>query len=287
MWINEAIVQSVSNDLTADTDEKPQRDLRFTIDGNLPPWARRTNPIVRRHLGQFWRVMPLQASPYIKWYLIQAAVVFLTIPFDFLFMFILPLTLISLGVLPFALIYYGRTLYDLANDSSQAMVAEIENATMPILRMTMIDTREILLSKAAGALWRQSDPLAILLSVATFAQLPTIMLLYVNAYPLEEHGILAQVLVSVVFGVSIIRLPLEMFMVTAIGQYIGLTTRGKGTAAASTLSLVIFYFALLNAPRLVTLSLPVDIVVNMILPIVLPIIIAFYTVRMTRFEIED
>lgn len=280
-------MQSVSNDLTGDTKGKSKTKEFYTIDGNLPPWARRTNPIVRRHLGQFWRVMPLQVRPYVQWYLIQAVVVLLTIPFDFLFMLILPLTLISLAIIPFALLFYGRTLYDLANDSSQAMVAEIENATMPILRMTMLDTREILLSKAAGSLWRQSDPLSLLLTVATFTQLPTIMLLYVNAYSVDDYGILAQVMVLIVFAVSIIRLPLEMFMVTSLGQYIGLTTRGRGTAAASTLSLVIFYFVLLNVPRMFTVAPVVDIVLNIVLPLMLPIIIAFYVIKLTRKEIEN
>lgn len=260
---------------------------RAYIDSNLPPWARRSNPIVRRHLGSFWRVIPPQIEPIIQWYLIQSAVVLLTVPLQLLFTLLLPLVLISLTVLPITLVYYGRTLYDLASDASRSMVSEVEDHTLQLLMATPMSPREILLSKIAGAMWRQSDPMAILLSVATFTQMPALTLIYINAWPMKDYGILPQILVVIVFAASIIRIPLEMFMISAIGQYIGATTPGRGTAAATTLACVVFYFALLNVPRLFALPPLMVILFEGVLPVVMPLLVAWCLLIVTERLIAD
>lgn len=260
---------------------------RAYIDSNLPKWARRSNPIVRRHLGTFWRVIPPQIDPLMQWYLIQCGIVLLTIPFQMLFTFLLPLVLISLAVLPVTLVYYGRTLYDLASDASRTMVEEVENHTLPLLLATPIPRREVLLSKMAGALWRQSDPLSVVLSVVTFTQMPVLTLLYVNNWPMQAYGYLAQFLVIGMFAVSIVRVPLEMFMVAVIGQYIGLTTPGRGTAAAAAVGCVVFYFVLINVPRLFPLAPLMTVIVEGVLPVLLPVIVAALLLRASERTITE
>jgi hypothetical protein len=258
---------------------------RNYIDANLPAWARRSNPIVKRQLGYFWRVIPPQLEPLAQWYVIQSGLVLLTIVLPLLYTLLLPLVLISLSILPFALAYYGRALYDLAADSSRAMVSEVEDNTLTLLMATPMSVREILLSKIAASLWRQSDPLSILLTIVAYTQMPALTLLYVNAFPVEQYGVLPQFMVVLVFAASIARLPLEMFMVATMGQYIGATTPGRGTAAATTLGAVVFYFALLNAPRLFPLPPGLVILVEGVLPVLLPALVIAALLALTEREL--
>ncbi len=264
---------------------KVRLEQGYVIDVNLPHWARRSHPIVQRHLGRLWRVMPPQIDSLMQYYLLQAGVVLLSIPIPFLLTLLLPLTLLSLFVLPTALFYYGRALYQLASDASESMVMELENHTMPLLRVSPMSTREILRAKLAASLWRQSDPLGIVLFIAATTQLPFLILVNMNAY--ETQGVFMQAMVLAGLASSILRLPLEMAMVAAMGQYIGVTTRGKGTAAASTLTLMLFYFALINAPRLAALSAMMDLLVNVVLPVSAPLLLAVAFLKLTEREVEQ
>jgi hypothetical protein len=256
------------------------------IDTQFPAWARRSHPIVRRHLGRYWRVMTPQAEPILQWYGIQSAIVLLTYPLPFLFTIILPVVIVSVGLLPFAFYYYVQTLYALASDATQSMVREIEGSTLNLLLATPYSAREVLLSKLAGAMWRQSEPLSLLLSITSMTQMPTLVLLYLNQLPSEDFGILSQVVTVIVFGVAIARIPLEMAMTAAIGSYVGVTTRGRSTAVITTLTLLVFYFVLINLPRLMPLGILGHIVVDGVLPIVMPLIIIFVMLALTERAIH-
>lgn len=260
-------------------------DKDFQVDANLPPWARRTNPIVRQHLGRYWRVMPPQIEPLFQWYLVQVVIVLLSIPAEFVFIFISPMALLSLAVFPVMIVYYGRTLYDLASDSSRAMVQEIENHTMPLLLTTPMSLREVLLSKISGAMWRQSDPISLVMATAAYTQLPTLLLFYINMFPSDEYGIAAQILILAGLASSIVRIPLEVFMVSVMGQFIGSNTPGRGTAAASTLGMVIFYFIFVNLPRFLPLGVALRFFFDVILPLILPVLIAWVLLRLTENDI--
>jgi hypothetical protein len=256
------------------------------IDLQFPPWARRTHPIVRRHLGRYWRVMTPQVEPVMQWYLIQSAIVLLTYPVPFLFTIILPVVIVSVGLLPFAFYYYAQTLYALASDATQSMVREIEGSTLNLLLATPYTTREVLLSKLAGAMWRQSEPLSLLLSAISMTQMPTLVLIYLNQLPSEEYGILSQVVTIMAFGVAIARIPLEMAMTAAISSYVGVTTRGRSAAVITTLTLLIFYFVLINLPRMMPLGIVGHIIVDGVLPLAIPFGIISLMLTMTERAIR-
>jgi hypothetical protein len=262
-----------------------QRD--FEVDRNLPPWARRTHPVVRRHLGTFWRVMPLQPDIMLRWYLLLSLGVLSTLLVPFMYTVVLPLCLIGLALLPFGLVYYARTLYELANDASRSMVREIEGKTLDLLLTSPMSAREVLLSKIAATMWRQSDPMTTLLQLVLFSQLPTHMLIYINAYPPTEYPIIMQVLAVAVFGASLIRIPLEIFMVSSIGHFVGTTTRGRSTAAASTLVVVVVYFISINMFRLAPLPPLADLMVNAVLPVVMPLVIGLGFMALTLRQFHD
>ena len=254
----------------------------YEIDTQFPPWARRSHPIVRRHLGRYWRVMTPQIEPVLQWYLIQSGIVLLTYPIPFLFTLILPVVIVSVGLLPFAFYYYAQTLYALATDAAQSMVKEVEGATLNLLLATPFSHREILMSKMAGAMWRQSEPLSLLLSVIAMTQMPTLVLVYLNQIPTEEYGILSQIVTIIAFGVAIARIPLEMAMTASIGTYIGVTTRGRSAAIITTLTLLLFYFVLINVPRLMPLGVLGHLLVNGLLPLVMPLVIIALMLTVTE-----
>lgn len=247
----------------------------YLLDSSLPSWARRRHPIVKRHLGLYWRIMPPQWEPIVRWFLIESGLVLLTIPAPFLFTILLPLVLVSMAVLPGALFYYGRMLYDLAGDTSRQMVAEIENHTLGLLLATPVPRREILLAKMAGSLWKQSEPFGLLMAFASMSQVPSLFLLYANLYPPADWGVAPQLLTVGAFAGSLIRIPLEMIMTAALGLYIGTVTRGKGAAAASTIGSVGFYFLLVNIVRLIPMGPGMRFVVDALLPCVTAPLAAF------------
>lgn len=260
---------------------------RYEIDANFPPWARRSHPIVRRHLGAYWRVMTPQVEPVAYWYLVQTAFIFLTIPMPFLFTVILPMVIVSGALLPVGLVYYCQSLYNLAADASRSMVSEIENSTMPLLMATPYTVRELLLCKIAGSLWRQSETFTLILSLAAYSQMPTIVLMYLNRFPPDEYGMLAQLFMAVVFATSILRLPLEIFMAASIGHWIGSTTSGRNTAAASTMLILLFYFILINLPRLLVLSPVAQLFIDAILPLIAPVVISVGLLWLTERELMN
>lgn len=245
----------------------------YDIDTQFPPWARRSHPIVRRHLGRYWRVMTPQIEPVLQWYGIQAVLVLLTYPLPFLFTIILPVVIVSVGILPFAFYYYVQTLYALATDAAQSMVKEVEGATLNLLLATPFSHREVLISKMAGAMWRQSEELSLLTTGIAITQMPTMVLLYLNQLPSEQYGMMSQIVTVIVFGVAIVRIPLEMAMTASIGTYIGVTTRGRSTAVITTLTILIFYFVLINAPRMIPMGVLGHLLVDAVLPLVMPLAI--------------
>jgi hypothetical protein len=258
----------------------------YQLDSSLPQWARRRHPIVRRHLGLYWRIMPPQWEPIIKWFLIESVVVLLTVPIPFLFTILLPMVLVSMAVLPGALVYYGRMLYDLAGDASRQMVAEIENHTLGLLLVTPVPRRQVLLAKMAGSLWKQSEPFSLLMGFASISQLPSMFLLYANLYPPNDFGATPQLLTVAAFAGSLIRIPLEMFMTAALGLYIGTVTRGKGAAAASTIGVVGFYFLLVNVIRLIPMGPWMRLFIDAIFPCLTAIIGAVVLLWMTERELR-
>jgi hypothetical protein len=245
---------------------------RYELDSQLPAWARRSHPIVRRHLGMYWRVMSPQVEPIAQWYLTQALLIVFTYPVPFLLTIILPIVIISGVLLPAGLAFYARIVSDIGVDASRSMVGEIENATLPLLVATPYPVRDILLAKVAGTLWRQSENISLLMNIVAMSQMPTLVLVYLNRFPPEQYGIVSQLFMVVVFASAIIRIPLELFLTACVANAVGTMTTGRSAAAATTLVIMGFYFVLINMPRLFTLSVLPQLAVDALLPLVAPLI---------------
>lgn len=124
---------------------------------SLPAWAKSSNPIVRRHLGLYWRTLPPEVGPLLGWNLGWGGAFISVGLWPALQDMLLILLILSLIALPLALLGYGHILLTIARDSAQAMHSEIRNKTLPLLVASPISSRHILLGKIAAACWRRMD----------------------------------------------------------------------------------------------------------------------------------
>ncbi|MEQ8677077.1 MAG: hypothetical protein RLP44_14525 [Aggregatilineales bacterium] len=266
------------------------RDTLFSkptiLDDNLPSWARRSNPIIRRQLGVFWRVFTPELDTIARLLTIQVAVILSTIYFPALLTPILMLTLASFMLLPVAFYMYAQLIINVINDSVTVITKEFSNDTLTLLRVTPISLREIVLSKVAASFWRRMEPLDNVLSMALYLGTPLLVLVQILSFPPDEYPVTSQLMIVATLIVSIVRLPLEMFMVAMLGTVIGTATRVRTPAIIATGVIVFFYFLLINLPRLLELSLPLQILVDIILPIAVPLVLIWLSLRGTLYLLQ-
>ena len=129
---------------------------------SLPYWARATNPIVRRHLGLYWRTLPPEFQPifYICGFWVTALLV--GIIFPFVTDLATTLIVVSVLVIPVGIIFYLRALFSIAANSAAVMADEIRNNTMQLLMSTPMSLEQIFLGKVASAIWRKMDDLVLI-----------------------------------------------------------------------------------------------------------------------------
>lgn len=244
------------------------------IDSDLPRWARRNNPIVRRQLGLHWKTLPLELLSWLKLLAVQIFIILLAVPFPILYSLVMPIVTVSIIAIPAALATYAKIMLDIASQSSAAVVAERENFTLPLLLATPYSARQILFSKMAASLWRHLDSLALVLMAHVLVGLPIVVMQFTTFYPSsEENPWLTALGVSATLLVCFIRLLLEPVMIGSLGVFVGTLTGPRVVATISTASLGTAYFILINLPRLFTLPWQTRLIVELVLPLVLPLII--------------
>ena len=219
-------------------------DDRSPMD-SLPYWARATNPIVRRHLGLYWRTLPPEFQPifYITGIWIAMLVIGIFLPFvtDFATMLIV----VSVLIIPLGIIFYVRSLFSIAVNSAVAMSDEVRNKTMPLLMSTPMSLDQILLGKVAAAIWRKMDDLILIVQAAAIFGPPLIIMHYAGLFPLRDSGIISYALIIGMTIISLIRLVLEPLMIGMIGVSIGAFVPYRSTAMTSAVAVVGFYLLLM------------------------------------------
>lgn len=244
-------------------------------DRNLPVWARRSNPIIRRQLGSYWRTILPEASFLKKAFLVQALYILLTLPFPFLIDFTLPAITAAILLFPVALGVYGHVLVTLAGSAARAMSDEYEKGTLTLLRATPYPLGEILGSKVAASLWRQVEDLSLLLTTAALLSMPLLISQYAALWPLTTEPLLSRGAIILGLAVSLVRLALEPLMVSMLGVFMGAALRGRSQAVLSTLAVAGFYFLLINLAHMVPMSAAVRLIVDFVVPIALPLLITW------------
>jgi|GEM_PF-706062 len=210
----------------------------------LPYWARATNPIVRRHLGLYWRTLPPEIEPIL--YITGGWIVLLLLGIIAPFVTDLATTVIvvSILVVPLAMMFYLRSLFSIAANSAAAMSDEIRNKTMPLLMSTPMSVDQIFLGKVAAAIWRKMDDLILIVQAAAIFGPPLIIMHYAGIFTLRDGGPITYILVVAFTIISLIRLVIEPIMFGMIGVAIGAFVPFRSTAMTSAVAMVAFYFLL-------------------------------------------
>ncbi len=194
-------------------------------------WMNSRNPIVRRHLGLYWRTLPPELRPLwgwgLGWALAFGTLIFLPNLQDSL----LILLIVSLLVMPIVLIGYGYCLFGIATYSAQMSHSEFHNNTLPLLVVTPMSLIQVFFGKIAAALWRQMDDLYLVAYAIMAVSPPALFAIYNEVW----HGAEGQMpsLIVITLGslfISAVRMVLEPIMVGAVGVACGALLPSRSSA---------------------------------------------------------
>jgi hypothetical protein len=264
----------------------PAKYQTIELDSRLPRWARRSNPIIRRQLGLYWKTILPEISGLAKIVLVQVVLVLLTLVWPFLFDLALPTITAALLLFPIAVFLYGQILASIGFTAALSIVDELRNGTFDLVRATPLRLESILASKIAAAIWRQVENLSLLILAVSLLSMPLLISQYATMFPLDHYPYLSRVAMILGLVVSLVRLMIEPFMVGAIGLLAGTVFPLRSTAIITTGFLGGFYFFLLNLARLMPMPWPLRFVLDFALPIALPLVITWLSLRVTEYLIS-
>ncbi len=270
----------------------------------LPFWTRSTNPIVRRHLGLYWRTLPPEMRLPTLFLAIWSALLMLDGLLANALQFTLIFLIVSLVFLPVTWLGYAHILLTIAVNASDAMQQERRNNTLQLLRATPISLQSILLGKVASACWRRMDDWVLLTTAVALTAAP---LLFMNAAPiwqLSQNPIITAVAVVGLLAVSLLRLMVEPFLVGMVGVFIGTLVPQRNWAISLSVLFSSAYFALFwlisNLPvirgaHLVRVRgagafVPPNVwgilLMDYVLPIVLPLLLIMLLLKASTYLLE-
>ena len=263
-----------------------ERRERFTQDHiNLPYWAKSSNPIVRRHLGLYWRTVPPEIRPIMMVISAWIAIFILASISPALFAIVAPLSVASLLVMPVVLLIYGHVLVTVAVRAADVMQQEMRNNTLLLLRVTPMRPNQIILGKVAASIWKRMEDIALLaMATAIFAP-PVLLTSYSVAISAEEQTILLMALVVIGTIVSVLRIFIEVIWVGTLAVLIGLSVPYRSTTLATSVAISAIYFVLINLVR----QLPGAqdtiagiVLVDFVLPLVVPLVLIALVLWVTK-----
>lgn len=254
----------------------------WELDRNLPRWARRSNPIVRRHLGGFLSAPLPQLDVLLRLYLVQASVVLLSILFPMLLELIALVGLVSFVIMPFIMAMYGWALFTIGRDATTALINERRTGALDTLRATPLTLQSILLSKVAASLWQQAINLETIIMATAIFSLPPITIQHATLYPPELYTVEPRLLTIIGLATAMFRVVLEPLMIGALGILAGTVADLRVTAITWVTVLGVFYFVLINLPRMLILTWSQRLIVESVLPVALPILITLVALAAAR-----
>jgi hypothetical protein len=278
-----------------------QRKFHFTeiedVQERLPYWARSSNPIVRRHLGLYWRTVPPELQPFGSIFLVWVVVMVSGILLPALFGFTMISFLASIMIVPFSLIVYAHILWTISTEASAYMQQEFSNDTFQLLQATPMSLTQIFLGKVSAAIWRRMDDLVMVAQLLVAFSPPILFYIYAQIWPTDEYGIAITPLMSLLATVVVLaRLILEPLMIGVMSVFIGIVVEGKGRATSAAVVLGTFYFVLLNLlsqlpsvrgfetiDTVVKPNFLLVILTDFVLPVALPLILIFGLLKLSTY----
>ena len=260
-------------------------DRATQVDQNLPAWARRGNPIVMRHLGGWYRAELPEVRHLLRLYFAQILLLLISFVAPFVFVIMIPFMTACLFLLPFGFYFYLRMLLSIMADAVATVTEELRGNTLELLRTTPYELYEILLSKAASALWRQMGILSSLLLFVSFVSLPVLAVQVFSEWPLTDYPIVSRLALMSSLTSVLLRLLLEPMMIAILSIALGVSLPHRGIATVWTVSMMAFYYLLVNLPRLLPLSWPLRFAVEYAMPVGLPILLTILFMRYAIYAI--
>lgn len=259
------------------------KEFNPSFDRRLPAWARRSNPIVRRHLGIHWKVLPLESELLIRIVLVQVGLIAASLVIWHILPLLFTVLPVAMVLLPFAFFAYGRVLLNIGIYATRMIVDEQHNNTLALLRTTPITLPRILYSKAAASVWREIEDLSLIIIGAAILTLPVIGLQYATYWAFEELTLVSRAALVLGLVVSIVRLFIEPVMIAALAILVGSVVPVRTPALLSVAGISFFYFLLINLLRLLPMSPEMRVIVEFVLPVLLPLIITLGAFRLATF----
>jgi hypothetical protein len=265
----------------------------------LPYWTRSTNPIVRRHLGLYWRTLPPEVRP-ILWGLAGWSVFLIlgTWLFPSMLYFALIFLIVSMIVIPVMTVWYAKVMFDVATQSSDIMQAEKRNNTLQLLMATPMSLEQILLGKVAASIWRRMEDWTLISYCVAYVAPPIFFLQFTQAWQSQAHPLALPIAVMGGTAVSLLRLVLEPLMLGMVGVFLGAVVPYRSTAISLSVAFgvayVAFFWFIGQLPFLrggvlnrVTIApnYGLIVLVDFVLPILLPMLIILISLRLTRYAL--
>jgi hypothetical protein len=257
------------------------------LDSRLPEWARRSNPIVRRQLGAFWKLMIIDADSIARLLIINIGVVLLSLIFPFILVFLIPVATVSVVLIPFLLVMHGRSLLNIAGNAAGSIVEEKRNNSLDLLLICPRPLRMIIYSKGAAAVWRDIENIGFVLTGASLLSLPLLIIQADTLYPLTENSLMMRVSLLVLMVSSVIRIPLEAALASALGLAAGSMTRYRIPAKLAGMVLIAAYLLAVNSLRLLVISTEWHLFITALLPLIAPPVLMWVCVRITEWRLRQ
>lgn len=256
------------------------------IDTSLPLWARRSNPIVRRELGPYWKRLLPNTTLLAKAIAVQMVMV-LVMPLQLMMTLTIPLAMLGIVMLPVVLFVYGRVLVGVVNAAAAAMVNAHNHHTLDLLRVTPISLDKIVLGKIAAGIWRRMDDLDMVLIGVTVFSLPFLAAYNLAGRELLGYNTSARLLIMAGLLVLPLRVILEPFMFGAVSLAAGTLLPTRAAAVVSALALMVFYYLMLTVPLLGDIGWALRLLLEIVLPLLVPVGMALGAVQVARWRIES
>ncbi len=267
----------------------------------LPYWARSTNPIVRRHLGLYWRTIPPEFTPFVIIFFVWAVLLLIGMLFPPFFSITMITYLASIMIIPLSMLLYGHVLLTIAIDSSRAMQQEFANNTFQLLQATPMTLPQILLGKVAAAMWRRMDDLVMIAQLALAFTPPIAFTIYADFFPRSTHTIAAAPILTLIAALVVIaRIFLEPIMIGVVSVFIGVVVPGKGRSISAAVVIGVFYFLLINLlSRLPSVrgfdspegAIPANgilvILTDFVIPVLVPILVIFGVLKLAEIMLQQ
>lgn len=253
------------------------------VDRSLPEWARRSNPIVRRHLGEYWKTMSLDALLVLRIFIGNCIFVLLSLPMPFLLTLVMPTVMVSLVLLPIGFIMYAQSLLLIGTVAAVLVADERRNRSLDLLRACPRPLQQVIYSKIAAAVWRQLENLSLIITAAALLSLPLLVIQYDMLISMSQQAILMRLALVLALAASVIRIFLEVVLIGSIGALVGAATPLRAPAILTTTLLTGAYFALINLVRLLDVELAMRLFIEIALPLLLPLLLIPICLRLTVY----